>query len=313
MKKWAAKQTRSGFTIVELLIVVVVIAILAAITIVAYNGIQNRAKESALQSAVAQAGKKVAAYGVQNSDTFPADKAAFMTQANLSDTSDTTYSYMAGDTARGYCVSATSSNAALPQYAFSSTSGGAVKGLCVKNFAMNPSMEAAGTTGWGPRLSASLSRVTTESHSGSASMSVTTPGAIVDEGLNMAVNGGSVSSGLTGVHTGSAWVKAPAGVALRIMIEEYTSGGSYVAGTMNTFTGTGAWQRVSVTRTLVDATSRYVVNVRTNAAVAATYYVDDVMITAGPTLYVYGDGRTPGWNWSGATDASASFGPTNAQ
>jgi len=41
-------QKQSGFTIVELLIVVVVIAILAAITIVAYNGIQNRAKSSAV-------------------------------------------------------------------------------------------------------------------------------------------------------------------------------------------------------------------------------------------------------------------------
>lgn len=39
-----AKTNKTGFTIVELLIVIVVIAILAAITIVAYNGIQNRAK-----------------------------------------------------------------------------------------------------------------------------------------------------------------------------------------------------------------------------------------------------------------------------
>ncbi|AHB41928.1 hypothetical protein RAAC3_TM7C00001G0055 [Candidatus Saccharibacteria bacterium RAAC3_TM7_1] len=41
-----------GFTIVELLIVIVVIAILASITIVAYNGTQNRAKDSQLDSAI---------------------------------------------------------------------------------------------------------------------------------------------------------------------------------------------------------------------------------------------------------------------
>jgi prepilin-type N-terminal cleavage/methylation domain-containing protein len=36
-------HNHSGFTIVELLIVIVVIAILAALSVVAYNGIQNRA------------------------------------------------------------------------------------------------------------------------------------------------------------------------------------------------------------------------------------------------------------------------------
>lgn len=39
-------QRKAGFTIVELLIVIVVIAILAAISIVAYNGIQNRARDT---------------------------------------------------------------------------------------------------------------------------------------------------------------------------------------------------------------------------------------------------------------------------
>jgi len=44
------RKTRGrGFTIVELLIVIVVIAILAAITIVAYNGIQNRTNDSVVQ------------------------------------------------------------------------------------------------------------------------------------------------------------------------------------------------------------------------------------------------------------------------
>lgn len=40
------KQTKYGFTIVELLILIVVIGILAAISVVAYNGIQDRANDT---------------------------------------------------------------------------------------------------------------------------------------------------------------------------------------------------------------------------------------------------------------------------
>jgi prepilin-type N-terminal cleavage/methylation domain-containing protein len=56
------KRRSSGFTIVELLIVIVVIGILAAITIVAYNGIQSRAKTSSSQSLAAQIVKKAQAF-----------------------------------------------------------------------------------------------------------------------------------------------------------------------------------------------------------------------------------------------------------
>lgn len=51
-----------GFTIVELLIVIVVIAILAAITIVAYNGIQARARDARRSSDIAQIKKALLAY-----------------------------------------------------------------------------------------------------------------------------------------------------------------------------------------------------------------------------------------------------------
>ena len=53
---------KNGFTIVELLIVIVVIAILAAVTIVAYNGIQQRANNSARISNAQAAVKLVASY-----------------------------------------------------------------------------------------------------------------------------------------------------------------------------------------------------------------------------------------------------------
>lgn len=56
------KNKNQGFTIVELLIVVVVIAILAAITIVSYNGITNRANASAAKSTAATWQKKIELY-----------------------------------------------------------------------------------------------------------------------------------------------------------------------------------------------------------------------------------------------------------
>lgn len=70
MKKWAQKQT-DGFTIVELLIVVVVIAILAAITIVAYNGIQQQAQRSVVASDVRNMTQKLEEYKILNG-TYPA-------------------------------------------------------------------------------------------------------------------------------------------------------------------------------------------------------------------------------------------------
>ncbi|HEY1085163.1 MAG TPA: prepilin-type N-terminal cleavage/methylation domain-containing protein [Candidatus Saccharimonadales bacterium] len=43
-------KSRAGFTVVELLVVIVVIAILAAVSIVAYSGIQQRARDSERKS-----------------------------------------------------------------------------------------------------------------------------------------------------------------------------------------------------------------------------------------------------------------------
>ena len=64
------KTKNQGFTIVELLIVVVVIAILAAITIVSYNGITNRANQSASKSIAATVQKKAELYNSEES-VFP--------------------------------------------------------------------------------------------------------------------------------------------------------------------------------------------------------------------------------------------------
>jgi prepilin-type N-terminal cleavage/methylation domain-containing protein len=75
------KQT--GFTIVELLIVIVVIGILAAITIVAYNGIQNRAKSTRVVSGMNTYVKALAAYTADKSAyPVPAGSIACFGNAN---------------------------------------------------------------------------------------------------------------------------------------------------------------------------------------------------------------------------------------
>ena len=55
----------SGFTIVELLIVIVIIAILAAISIVVYSGMQNRSRDAARASSINSITKALALYHVE--------------------------------------------------------------------------------------------------------------------------------------------------------------------------------------------------------------------------------------------------------
>lgn len=60
-----------GFTLVELLIVIVIIAILTVVSLVAYNGLQNQAKTSAAKSAADAVAKKAELYNTANSK-YPA-------------------------------------------------------------------------------------------------------------------------------------------------------------------------------------------------------------------------------------------------
>lgn len=66
---WVKNRQLKGFTIVELLIVIVVIAILAAITIVAFSGVQSRARDSTRKSDLSNAAKQLKLYLVTNGDS----------------------------------------------------------------------------------------------------------------------------------------------------------------------------------------------------------------------------------------------------
>ena len=74
------KKRAYGFTIVELLIVIVVIAVLAAISIVAYTGIQNRANDTSVRSDLNNIAKKIEIYRA-STDSYPTNTVAALTQA----------------------------------------------------------------------------------------------------------------------------------------------------------------------------------------------------------------------------------------
>lgn len=64
------RRSAGGFTIVELLIVIVVIAILATISVVAYNGVRDRAQYTKALSDLTVINKAISTYKAQY-DTYP--------------------------------------------------------------------------------------------------------------------------------------------------------------------------------------------------------------------------------------------------
>jgi prepilin-type N-terminal cleavage/methylation domain-containing protein len=117
-------KERAGFTIVELLIVIVVIAILATISIVAYSGIQQRARESHILSDLSSGAKQLYVYNAEKGNfpttsqivgskihmTFPgadgSDALICLDNTNMS--GFVIYARMASDTTRQYKVTSES-------------------------------------------------------------------------------------------------------------------------------------------------------------------------------------------------------------
>ena len=65
-RKNVFKRTSRGFTIVELLVVIVVIAVLAAITVVAYNGIRDRTNDTVMRDAAVKVEKATRLWYIEN-------------------------------------------------------------------------------------------------------------------------------------------------------------------------------------------------------------------------------------------------------
>ena len=320
--------TSRGFTIVELLIVVVVIAILAAITIVAYTGINQRAKTAASQSAAQQAIKKIQTYMVTNNDQPPASLA----DAGVSSTGGTQYQYTLLGT--GYCVTATQSGQSAYAASNFTYNGGTVtdqlnpvSGACpghspsgtgtiITNMAKNPSFET-GTAGWGTS-SANIAQSSTWASSGSQSLRVVNTGT---SNAGDARFSSTASTMLFGMQPGktytiSAKVNIPVaptgglGRAPGILIWYSTNGSSWNESFGPKAPAAAGTYTVSHTITLPNDITGIMIGLGVASTTASqSFYYDSFMVTEGSTVYPYADGSSTNWLWVGTPHDSASMGP----
>ena len=119
---------KRGFTIVELLIVIVVIAILAVISVAAYNGVQNSAHKSAVQSDLSNAKRKLdlfkaehGNYPTNTTDLESLDIAASKDSYNIGGTTGTYANFY-------YCV-----NTLTDEFAIAARAKGSNEGYIVSS------------------------------------------------------------------------------------------------------------------------------------------------------------------------------------
>lgn len=105
------KHKHNGFTIVELLIVIIVIAILVVLSVVSYSNISSRANVTTLQSDLANNAKKLKLYNAQYG-SYPTGLNSSGCPTSPTSTSDSIYclKYSNGNTINAYSGSSSSFN-----------------------------------------------------------------------------------------------------------------------------------------------------------------------------------------------------------
>ena len=302
-QKFTGNTSSKAFTVVELLIVIVIVAILATLVIVAYNGIQNRARTAGLQSDM-----NVAVKIVENARTtsgtllYPFDQTA--AQAGGLDPSVT---YVNSATLGGFCV--TKTVAAVTYMATSSNRAPHTgPGCTLVNFITNPTFEGGTTVGWSTGVNGTITATTAN---GAATGTFSTLVTHANTTAGNAYIADPISTTVGKQYSITYAVKSVSGSPiLSASIRNGAIGGSIPAdSTAQSITPSTSFTRYTSTFTAENATTYFMIDI-TGTTSGQSFALDSVMATEGVNAIAYIDPLTnpAAWSWVTANN-STSTGP----
>jgi prepilin-type N-terminal cleavage/methylation domain-containing protein len=298
-------HTQQGFTIAELIIVIVVIGILATVSIVGYGSWRTSTAKSEVQSNLnGVVSAMESARGFNNG--YPVSIPSTIQQNN-----NVTLAYVRGDSS-SYCIGGTSTVRTSVVYYVDSRFGSDPKeGACpatITNTMANPSAELGVTAPHGGYYSPVITVDTTKAAFGTRSLKATTNSTINPQGMIWRADNALAST----QYKCSISLTGTAGSVVQVGGRIATAAGGYISeglGATN-LTLSAAWQRTSVTFTTTSTTGIVYLQYRlTSPATAIEIWGDGAMCSTNTSTYGYADGDSQYWVWDGTPHNSTSSGP----
>lgn len=321
MKHYRTSTQSSGFTIVEILVVLAIITVIGLLTIVSYNLIRDGANETAASAGAAEAAKVLGKYALDNGLRYPATLA----DAGITNSGNKSYQYTVNNSTvpRFYCLTMTVSNRSFFVNSTDQTvpaaggcPGHGQNGIpAIINYASDPGAEGTSTARFGhiggTVAPATVTIATDRSYAGNSSLKRAITGTGQTAGVARPAAAFRLNVGET--LSWSLWVySTKAGTIAPYMEGTLVSNGAYTGrgGGAAQAVPANTWTRITGTTSPTADTNVSQIGAYNLSVVAGdVVWFDNFMVTKSTVQYEFADGDSSNWVWTGTPYNSNSTGP----